>query len=122
MLGLIDNYLSLSDDLSEFYALAAQDIPAYAGLVRALRGLHQVRFLTLAEIGVWFVLTQRAPQKVALGAKQRIVEAHGRTVLRDGRTHWAFPELADLEQLTVDDWVPLVRNQRKAEYLSLIHI
>ncbi len=117
VLDKIDGYLSLSDDLSEFYAQAADDIPDYARLVQALRGLHQVRFLTIAEIGVWAVLTQRTPRNVSVARKRVITERFGRAISHDGLEFRAFPELADLSHLTVADWNDIVRNERKAGYL-----
>ncbi|MFD9893556.1 DNA-3-methyladenine glycosylase family protein [Amycolatopsis sp. NPDC059027] len=114
----IDGYLSLSDDLTEFYAQAAGDHPGYARLVKALWGLHQVRFLTVAEIGVWAVLSQRTPKNVSTALKRRITERFGRTIRYDGLQFQAFPELTDLRQLEVDDWLAIVKNARKAEYLT----
>jgi DNA-3-methyladenine glycosylase II len=114
----VDGYLSLSDDLSQFYALAADDVPGYAGLVRALNGLHQVRFLTVAEIGVWAVLSQRTPRNVSTALKRRITEKFGRRLTVDGVGFQAFPELTDLAPLTVEDWLVLVKKERKAQYLQ----
>jgi DNA-3-methyladenine glycosylase II len=116
--ALIDGYLSLSDDLSGFYAVAAGDVPRYAALVRSLHGLHQVRFLTLAEIGVWAVLSQRTPKNVSVALKRRITTAYGRSMVVDGVTFTAFPELADLAGVGHEQWLALVRNARKAEYLT----
>ena len=118
VLDKIDGYLSLSDDLSEFYAQAADDVPEYGRIVRLLHGLHHVRFLTLAEVGIWAVLTQRTPQGVSLGLKRRIVEQFGRPIRHDGVEFRAFPELADLQGLDVADWHAVVRNERKARYLT----
>ena len=118
VLDKIDGYLSLSDDLTEFYALAADDHPEYAALVRRLWGLHQVRFLTVAEIGVWAVLSQRTPKNISTSLKRRITQTFGRTISHDGLEFRAFPELADLRALDASDWMPIVKNARKAEYLT----
>jgi DNA-3-methyladenine glycosylase II len=116
----VDGYLSLSDDLSQFYALAADDVPRYAALVRALRGLHQVRFLTVPEIGVWAVLSQRTPRNVSTAWKRRVTESFGRRLSVGGMDFQAFPELTDLASLTVNDWLAVVHKQRKAEYLQAL--
>lgn len=118
VLAKITDYLSLSDDLTEFYAQADGDHPDYARLVQALRGLHHVRFLTLAEVGVWAVLTQRTPRHVALALKRRIVERFGRSIRHGGLEFRAFPELTDLQALTAADWAAVVGNERKARYLA----
>ncbi|MEV5718902.1 hypothetical protein AB0L41_33865 [Amycolatopsis mediterranei] len=120
VLAKIDGYLSLSDDLTGFYAQAAGDHPGYARLVKALWGLHQVRFLTVAEIGVWAILSQRTPKNVSTALKRRITERFGRTIGYDGLRFQAFPELTDLRQLEVDDWLAIVKNARKAEYLACL--
>jgi DNA-3-methyladenine glycosylase II len=118
VLSKISDYLSLSDDLAEFYAKAAGDHPDYARLVQAMRGLHHVRFLTLAEVGLWAVLTQRTPQPVALSHKRRIVEQFGRAISYDGVEFRAFPELTDLQGVSAAEWAALVRNERKGRYLA----
>jgi len=116
----VDGYLSMSDDLSEFYALAAADRPEYARLVQALNGLHQVRFLTVAEIGVWAVLSQRTPRNVSTALKRRVTEQFGRRLTVDGVSFQAFPELTDLAPLSVEDWLLIVKKERKAEYLHAL--
>ncbi|MEC3974256.1 DNA-3-methyladenine glycosylase family protein [Amycolatopsis sp. H20-H5] len=116
----IDGYLSLSDDLGDFYALSAGDHPDFARLVKNLWGLHQVRFLTVAEIGVWAVLSQRTPKNVSTALKRRITQTFGRTLVVDGVEYQAFPELTDLQHLTAADWIGIVKNGRKAEYLACV--
>lgn len=112
------NLFSLDDDLNEFYALAASDHPAFAAITARLRGLHHVRFPSVVEAAVWFVLTQRTPQRVALGTKRRIAAALGRGVTINGIRHQGFPELDDLLPLGVDDWRAFVPHERKASYLT----
>lgn len=113
----IDSYLSLSDDLSEFYELAEADDPEFRLLVERLRGLHQVRFLTVAEIAVWALVSQRTPKSHALGMKRRIAHL-GPALTFDGVRFQAFPEVEALADLTDAQWFALVRNERKACYLG----
>lgn len=113
----VDRYLSLSDDLQAFYRLAEQDEPAYARHIRQAYGLHQVRFLTIPEIAVWALVSQRTPSAHALGMKRRIA-ALGPTTEVGGVRFQAFPELDLLASLNYDDWYALVRNERKAGYLG----
>jgi DNA-3-methyladenine glycosylase II len=118
VLAKISDYLSLSDDLAGFYAQAAGDHPDYARLAQAMHGFHHVRFLTLAEVGVWAVLTQRTPQPVSLSHKRRIVEQFGRPISYDGMEFRAFPELTDLQGVSAAEWAAIVRNERKGRYLA----
>lgn len=108
---------SLDEDLGEFYALAASDRP-FSAVTQSLHGLHHVRFPSVAEAAVWFVLTQRTPQRIALNLKRRITTELGRSTLVDGVRHQAFPELDDLTGLNAADWQILIGNERKARYLD----
>ncbi|MBA2558647.1 MAG: hypothetical protein H0V07_01940 [Propionibacteriales bacterium] len=114
----ISEYLSLTDDLSTFYAAADQDHEGFRDIVSALRGLHQVRFLTLAEISCWVVLTQRTPRTVSLALKRRLVEGYGGSLEIDGVAYRAFPELGRLCEVTSDEWKAIVRSDCKADYLE----
>lgn len=113
----VSDYLGLRDDLSGFYARAAGDHPRFRQIVDALHGLHHVRFPSVVEAAVWFVLSQRSPRSVALTHKRRVTETYGRVVELDGTRYPTFPELADLVDVTQQDWRALVRNDRKAGYL-----
>ena len=114
-------FLSIDDDLAPFYALAACDEVASAAVEQA-RGLHQVRFLTLAEIAIWAVLSQRTPRPLARKAKRALVEAYSEPLEVDGHTHWPFPSLEDLADATPAGLEKLVKNERRARYaLAVIH-
>jgi DNA-3-methyladenine glycosylase II len=54
------------DDLGEFYAAAEGD-RQFRPILDLLHGLHHVRFLTLEEIAIYSVMTQRNP--IAMAAK-----------------------------------------------------
>jgi DNA-3-methyladenine glycosylase II len=116
----IAEYLSLSDDLGDFYRLAAGDVPPYAELVHRLTGLHHVRFLTVAEIGVWAVLSQRTPQTVASALKNRVTRELGPALTVDGTEFRAFPEQATLAGLGVEGWLRLTGMERKAERIAAL--
>ncbi len=109
--------LGADDDLSAFYRAAAGDHPAFQAIVRALHGLHHVRFLTLAEITVYCVLMQRAPITQAARAKRRFLERFGRAVTVDGRVLHAMPALDELTGLHAADLKEAVRHPRKAAAL-----
>lgn len=112
----VRNYLSLDDDLTDFYAAAASD-PTFAPIAEHLHGLHQVRFPSVVEAAVWFVLTQRAHQSVSRARKRTITDTYGPDITVDGVRHRAFPDLDQL--LTIDEasWQAIVRNEGKAGYL-----
>ncbi len=109
-------FLSLDEDLKPFYQLARDDAD-FMGVVRALYGLHQVKFITPFENACWAVLTQRNPIQVARQAKQRMTETYGSKIEVDGTTYWAFPDVARLATCSEDDLMMVVRNRQKAGYL-----
>jgi DNA-3-methyladenine glycosylase II len=113
----ISDYFSMRDDLAEFSARAEQDHENYAFITRALRGLHQVRFLTVSEIACWSVLSQRSYKSVALAAKHRLMDRFGHRVEVENAVYQAFPTTDELVTLRVEEWDTLVRNARKAATL-----
>jgi DNA-3-methyladenine glycosylase II len=88
----VSRWLGLDDDLTGFLAAADAD-PAMAPLLAVARGLHQVRFPSLAEGAVYFTLTQRSTQAVAASRKRRIAAEHGPAASLDGVAYSAFPSL-----------------------------
>ena len=52
------SFLSLDDDLGQFYALAAEDL-RFQPIALALFGYHPVRFQSPFEAAVWAILSQR---------------------------------------------------------------
>jgi DNA-3-methyladenine glycosylase II len=109
--------LGADDDVTLFYARAEGDHPAFLAIVRALYGLHHVRFLTLAEIAVYCVLMQRAPINQAARAKRRFLESFGRPVTVDGRVLHAMPALDELTALGVPAIREAIRHPGKAAVL-----
>lgn len=112
--------LGADDDLTGFYRAAGGDHPAFQAIVRALHGLHHVRFLTLAEITVYSVLMQRAPISQAARTKRRFLERFGRPVTVDGRVLHAMPELDELTALDAADIRQAVRHPRKSAALPAV--
>jgi DNA-3-methyladenine glycosylase II len=109
--------LGADDDLTALDAAAAGDHPGFRAIVRALHGLHHVRFLTLAEITVYCVLMQRTPISQAARWKRRFLERFGRPVTVDGRVLHAMPTLAELTGLSASDHREAVRHPGKAAAL-----
>ena len=109
-------FLSLDDDLSEFYRRGRED-PLFAPVVESLFGYHQVKFLTPFENACWAVLAQRVPMPIAAGMKDRLIDAFDNTIEVEGTSYRAFPDVSQMTRLTLEDLTAVVRNQRKAAYL-----
>jgi DNA-3-methyladenine glycosylase II len=112
----VASWLGLQDDLTEFLAIAAGD-PAMRDVLAATRGLHQLRFASLAEAVAYFVLTQRTSQPVAGGRKRRLAAAFGPRVTVAGEEWVAFPALDRLAGLAPAELAPFAGHARQADYL-----
>ncbi|HVK72679.1 MAG TPA: hypothetical protein VM734_05140 [Kofleriaceae bacterium] len=113
-------FVSADDDLAGFYAAAAGDAPVFRARVAALHGLHQVRFLTLAEIAVYAVLMQRTPIGHASRLKRRFLERFGSTVLVGETSLHAMPELDALRGLDAADYHAAIGHRAKAAALPAV--
>jgi DNA-3-methyladenine glycosylase II len=109
-------FLGAEDDLSAFYERAAGDA-AFEHVIDRLRGYHQVKFPSPLELLVWAILGQRVPMPVARTMKHAIVARFDNQITVDGVRSVAFPDAAQLAELTNSDYVALIRNERKASYL-----
>jgi DNA-3-methyladenine glycosylase II len=69
-------------------------------ILAATRGLHQVRFASLAEGTVYFTLTQRSTQWYAAARKRRLAAEVGPRLVVGGVEYVAFPDFTALS--TVD--------------------
>ncbi|MGE5186191.1 MAG: hypothetical protein ACM31C_29250 [Acidobacteriota bacterium] len=91
--------LGADDELAGFYAAAEGDA-SFAPIVRALHGLHHVRFAGgLAEIAVYSVMMQRAPIAQAVRLKTKFLDRFGLPARAGDRVLRAFPELPALGKL-----------------------
>jgi DNA-3-methyladenine glycosylase II len=114
----ISFFLSLQDNLKEFYEIAQKD-QCIQPAIKQFYGHKQVKFLTPFEIACWAILAQRIPMKVARKMKENIVKKVGGRINVKGVEYHSFPEPSNL--LAASAELPeLVPNKRKAEYLSVV--
>ncbi len=109
-------FLSLADDLEQFYRIGYGDVD-FAPVLQRLYGLHQVKFLTPFESACWAVLSQRYPAAAAQRTKQAITEKFGTSLEMNGRRYVAFPEPYRLAYVNERDLGAVVKNQRKTLFL-----
>jgi len=112
----ISFFLSLKDDLKEFYKIANQD-ESFKPAVKRFYGHKQVKFLTPFEIACWAILAQRIPMAISHKMKERIVQKLGGHIQVKGIEFCAFPEAQKLAEVPLDNLLEMVPNRRKAEYL-----
>ncbi len=112
-------FLSLDDDLRPFYQIGLDD-PDFAPVIQELYGYHHVKFLTPFESACWAVLAQRNPRSIAQRMKQALAKTYGGRINVQGTTYQAFPEAAQLIDVSENELLTVVRNARKAEYLVAV--
>ena len=111
----ISFFLSLQDNLKEFYEIAQKD-ECIQPAIKQFYGHKQVKFLTPFEISCWAILAQRIPMTVARKMKENLVKKLGGQIKVKGVEYFSFPEPSHLAAASAV--LPqLVPNKRKAEYL-----
>jgi DNA-3-methyladenine glycosylase II len=110
-------FLSLSDDLDQFYRTAIND-SNFAPILQKLYGLHQVKFLTPFECACWAVLSQRNQLSAAQKAKQALLEHFGTSLEVSGHQYRAFPEPGQLAEASKEELKTLLKHERREEYLG----
>lgn len=105
------------DDLTDFYARAVTDRP-FQPLLMMLHGLHHVRFLTLEEVAIYSVLTQRTPIAMAARMKRKLFARLGHPVAVGGDTLHALPSLDTLAGLDGDAYTDAVGHARKGPIIA----
>src|SRR5437660_12428197 len=113
----ISFFLSLSDDLDQFYRIAIND-SSFASILQKLYGLHQVKFLTPFECACWAVLSQRNQLSAARRAKQALLERFGTSLEVNGHVYRAFPEPGQLADASREELKVLLKHERREEYLG----
>ena len=111
--------LSLDDDLTPFYARATSDA-SLAPVVRALHGMHHLKFPSAFEITCWAILVQRTPIPVARAIKRALTARWGGAVTRGAGMHRTFPDAARIAALAPAELAELVPSARKVEQLRTI--
>ncbi|WP_426509930.1 hypothetical protein ACPPVO_04005 [Dactylosporangium sp. McL0621] len=114
--GRVGDWLGLDDDRAEFLRRAGADGPVRP-LFEVARGLHQVRFSSLAEGVVYFTLLQNSTQWYATLRKRRLTLHLGTMVRAAGEEFTALPDLARLARLTPAEALPYAGAPHKAERL-----
>jgi DNA-3-methyladenine glycosylase II len=108
----IEFFLSLDDDVGQFYSIAKERDQKFYPLVESAWGLHHVKFLTFLEIACWALINQRIQRPIALRIRRALTERFGGSLEVDGRVVWAFPDGARLRAATPAQLQEVTKNQR----------
>jgi DNA-3-methyladenine glycosylase II len=112
-------FLSLQDNLKEFYEIAKKD-KCLKPVITRFYGHKQVKFLTPFEIACWAVLAQRIPMVIAHRMKEYIIGKLSGQIEVRGIVYRTFPEASKLEVTETAELLELIGNKRKAEYVSAV--
>ena len=105
-------FLSLDDDVGQFYSIAREKDQKFYPLVESAWGLHHVKFLTFLEIACWALINQRIQRPIALRIRRSLTERFGGSLEVDGKVSWAFPDGARLKAATPAQLLEVTKNQR----------
>lgn len=111
-------FLSMDDDLSEFYRLAEQDSVFSAKVFSQLYGYRQVKFPSPFENAIWAVLAQRQSIVQARQMKQNLITHYSQPIQIGEKTFKAFPEVNDFWPVSAEILAECIGHERKALYLS----
>ncbi len=117
LIDRINFFLSLQDDLNEFYKIAKTD-QCFSPVIKRFYGHKQVKFLTPFEIACWAILTQRIPMSFARKMKEQITRKFGGHIKISDVDYYTFPEPSKLASCATEELLEVVPNKRKVEYLS----
>lgn len=111
-------FLSLDDDLREFYDLAQQDTVFADKVLPQFYGYRHVKFPSPFENAMWAVLAQRQAMAQSQHMKQKLIEYYSEPIRVNDQTYHAFPEVTDCLPINPEKIAQLIGHERKANYLS----
>jgi DNA-3-methyladenine glycosylase II len=114
----ISFFLSLGDDIKQFYSIAEKEDSKFYPLIERSWGLHQVKFPTLMEISCWAIIVQRVQRPIAIRMKRALAEKFGGSLELEGRTYWAFPDYVKLKDATPKQLLDATKSQRAMQRLT----
>ena len=109
-------FLSLDDDLEEFYGLAKSD-PCFAPVVRELNGYHQAKFGSPFEAATWAIVSQRNRLPTARELYQSLLKTLGHRIRLEEHDYWAFPDPREVAPLGEADLPFALHGLRRSEYI-----
>ena len=109
-------FLSLDDDLEEFYRLAQGD-PGFAPVVQQLHGYHPVKFGSPFEAAAWAIVSQRNRMSTARRMYQNLLKTLGHCIRLEGHDYWAFPDPEEVAPLSEAALPPSFQSLRRGEYV-----
>lgn len=113
----ISFFLSLNDNLNEFYLLSTEDKIFYP-ILTTLYGYHQVKFITPFENACWAILSTRNDMSTARKIKTELMLQYGEKLELGNLIFHTFPSPHKLIEVPVEKLSLIVGNDRRSMYLK----
>ncbi|MGG0655921.1 DNA-3-methyladenine glycosylase family protein [Rummeliibacillus pycnus] len=114
----IREWFDLNTDLLPFYQMAKKD-SLLCSAIENYYGLRTIGIPDLFEAISWGILGQQINLSFAYTLKRNLVEKYGKSVTWNNQQYWLFPEASIIDELSIEDLLPLKLTTKKCEYLLL---
>ena len=112
----VKDWFDYDRDLSSFYKLLKKD-SELKYMTSEYKGLRLMAIPDLFEALCWSIIGQQINLTFAYKLKRRFTETYGTKLTYENSDYYLFPKPEIVENIKVEDLLPLQFSNRKAEYL-----
>ena len=112
----VKDWFDYDRDLSSFYKLLKKD-SELKYMTSEYKGLRLMAIPDLFEALCWSIIGQQINLTFAYKLKRRFTEIYGTKLTYENSDYYLFPKPEIVENIKVEDLLPLQFSNRKAEYL-----
>ena len=116
IIEFVKDWFDYNRDLSSFYKLLKKD-SELKYMTSEYKGLRLMAIPDLFEALCWSIIGQQINLTFAYKLKRRFTEIYGTKLTYENSDYYLFPKPEIVENIKVEDLLPLQFSNRKAEYL-----
>ena len=116
IIEFVKDWFDYDRDLSSFYKLLKKD-SELKYMTSEYKGLRLMAIPDLFEALCWSIIGQQINLTFAYKLKRRFTEIYGTKLTYENSDYYLFPKPEIVENIKVEDLLPLQFSNRKAEYL-----
>ena len=116
IIEFVKDWFDYNRDLSSFYKLLKKD-SELKYMTSEYKGLRLMAIPDLFEALCWSIIGQQINLTFAYKLKRRFTETYGTKLTYENSDYYLFPKPEIVENIKVEDLLPLQFSNRKAEYL-----
>ena len=116
IIEFVKDWFDYDRDLSSFYKLLKKD-SELKYMTSEYKGLRLMAIPDLFEALCWSIIGQQINLTFAYKLKRRFTETYGTKLTYENSDYYLFPKPEIVENIKVEDLLPLQFSNRKAEYL-----